>query len=102
MTTPATMKEEFDKFYSNEGGNKLNSKQLWLLVKFAKYVRLRARNNAAFNNLCNQVFPYAKFTTVTKRRVNKITGKEESYPGLSIMVEGEPAITEDTNTEGEE
>jgi hypothetical protein len=65
-------------------GQKLTSKQLWLLTMFAKNVRLRCRNNSAFNNFMNQTFPYAKFRQVTKAGLD---GKE--YQGLSLVVEGE-------------
>lgn len=78
--------EDFKKDFPN-----LNAKQLWTLTKFAKRVRLRARNNAAFNNLCNRLFEYAdaKFEQVTK--VNK---RNEQYPGLKITV-NEESISED-------
>ena len=62
----------------------LTSKKLWLLVRLSKNVRLRCRNNTAFNNFFSRVFPYAKFKQVMKRGFD---GKE--YPGLSIEVKGE-------------
>jgi hypothetical protein len=74
-TTPQSMKDEFSTLFGE-----LNAKQLWLLTKFAKYVRLRARNNSAFNNLSNQVFPYAHFRQVMKNRQDGT-----SYPGLEII-----------------
>jgi hypothetical protein len=68
----------------------LNATQLWALVKFAKNVRLRCRNNSAFNNFMNQTFgDYASFRTVTKTRKNWKTGLDETYPGLQITVKGE-------------
>jgi len=81
------MKEEFEKLFVNHNSStgvdiNLSNEQLWLLTKFAKYVRLRARNNTAFNNLMNQVFPYARFEQVTKTRVDG-TG---AYPGLKITI----------------
>lgn len=73
-------KEEFEFLFG-----KLTSKQLWLLVRFAKYVRLRARNNVAFNNLANRIFPYAKF-----RQIEKTNTKDGTkYMGLSLVVDGE-------------
>lgn len=90
-TTPQSMRDEFAELFCSATAqeassmcagtfnHELSAKQLWLLTKFAKYVRLRARNNTAFNNLCNQVFPYAKFTTVTKNRADGT-----SYPGLAV------------------
>ena len=65
---------------TNFGAN-LTPKQLWALVKFAKHVRLRCRNNNAFNNFANRVFPYAKF-----EQVNKTRKDGTSYPGLRIRV----------------
>ena len=66
----------------------MDSNKLWTLVKLCKHVRLRARNNSAFNNLFNSLFPNATFRTVTKTRKNWKTGLEESYPGLSIVING--------------
>jgi hypothetical protein len=63
-------------------GKNLNPQQLWALVKFAKNVRLRCRNNAAFNNMMSRVFPHATF-----RQVQKIRADGSYYPGLSIAVE---------------
>jgi len=81
MTTPETLREDFKK----EFGSELTLKQLWLIVKLSKYVRLRARNNTAFNNLFNAIFsPYAKFKPVEKTRINRYSGMKETYPGLSI------------------
>jgi len=85
-TTPASLKEDFERLFGGQqdchiGDNPipLTLEQLWLLCKFAKYVRLRARNNIAFNNLCNQVFPYAFFNQKMKKRQDGT-----SYPGLVI------------------
>lgn len=63
---------------------KMTLKQLWAVVKIAKYVRLRARNNTAFNNYMNAIFPYARFEQVTKVRADG-----QTYPGLRITIEGE-------------
>ena len=101
-TTPQTMAQDFDRLFTSaqfrdgeldlaEVQPELTPEQLWLLVKFAKYVRLRARNNTAFNNLCNQVFPYARFTTVTKARADG-----SSYLGLKIEVAGQEVVEEET------
>jgi len=78
----AQLKQEIEESF----GPNLTAKQLWALTKFAKHVRLRARNNAAYNNLCNRVFPYAQF-----RQVNKTKPDGTSYPGLNIIVNGESA-----------
>lgn len=65
-------------------GTELTARQLWVLVKMSKHVRLRCRNNSAFNNCFNQVFPYASFRQVNKTRLDGST-----YPGLQITVKGE-------------
>lgn len=37
-------------------------KQLWFLAKLGKHIRLRCRNNSAFNNYFNNAFsPNARF-----------------------------------------
>jgi hypothetical protein len=76
-------------------GTSLTTRQLWAIVKLSKHVRLRCRNNAAFNNCMNQLFPYARFQQVTKTRKNRFTGLDETYPGLSIVVNGETVEGED-------
>ncbi len=68
----------------------LTAKQLWAIVKIAKHVRLRARNNVAFNNYMNKIFPYAKFQTVTKNRMDG-----SSYPGLQITTADSIETAED-------
>jgi hypothetical protein len=76
-------------------GKNLTAQQLWALTKFAKNVRLRCRNNAAFNNMMGRVFPHASFREVTKQRPSwKNPGTMESYPGLQITVNGQPTIAE--------
>ena len=62
----------------------LTVRQLWVLVKIAKTVRLRCRSNKAFNNYMNRIFPYASFDEVTKTKADGT-----SYPGLQITVGGE-------------
>ncbi len=52
---------------------------LWFLVKMCKHVRLRARNNSAFNNYMNRCFPGFNFQQVEKKRQDGT-----SYPGLEI------------------
>lgn len=82
-----------------ENFGEMTPKQLWALVRFAKNVRLRCRNNAAFNNFCNRTFPYAQFRQVTKNRPSRINpGQMESYPGLQIEVKGQTV----EESEGEE
>lgn len=73
-------------------GTNLTAAQLWALVKFSKNVRLRCRNNQAFNNFCNRMFPYAKFQTVNKTRPSRYNPSQmETYPGLQIVVNNEVA-----------
>lgn len=68
-----TIKKEFkDEFTAG---------QLWAITKLCKHVRLRARNNSAFNNLFNSLFDNATFRQVTKTKKDGST-----YPGLSIRV----------------
>lgn len=69
----------------------LNLYQLWSIVKIAKHVRLRCRNNTAFNNFMNELFPQAKFRTVEKARNDNST-----YPGLSITMGDTTSIEEET------
>ncbi len=74
------LRKEFEEVF----GQPLTLRQLWAIVKLSKRVRLRARNNAAFNNLFSRLFPYASF-----RQVTKTNTAGRSYPGLSIQVAGE-------------
>lgn len=67
----------------------LTLEQLWAVVKIAKHVRLRARNNTAFNNYMNRLFPYARFATVQKQHSDGTT-----YPGLQIKI-GEAEVFEE-------
>lgn len=85
MDRTKRLKESIDKAFHEP----LNANQLWALVKLSKYVRLRARNNSAFNNLMNSLFPHATFRQVTKTKSNG-----ETYPGLSITINGKE-ISED-------
>jgi hypothetical protein len=71
--------KEFERVF----GHKPTLEQLWWITKFAKHVRLRCRNNSAFNNFCNQQFgPDAQFRTVQKEWQGKY------YDGLQIAVSG--------------
>ena len=87
---------DFKQLMAENFGNELTAKQLWALTLFAKNVRLRCRNNSAFNNFMGRTFPHATFRQVTKERNNRYTGKLESYPGLEISVKGE-AVSGDEN-----
>lgn len=67
----------------------MTAAQIWALVKLSKNVRLRCRNNAAFNNYFNGVFGDAfTFRQVNKERISRVTGRPESYPGLQIVHKG--------------
>jgi hypothetical protein len=90
---------DFTKLLAEDFGE-LTAKQLWTLTKLAKNVRLRCRNNTAFNNFMNRTFPYAKFETVTKTRPSRYNPSvNESYPGLQITVKNQPAMVEEDGTE---
>ena len=60
----------------------LTERELWWLVKFAKHVRGRCRNNSAFNNYMNRNFLGANFIEVDKPRDDG----EGTYRGLEIRV----------------
>lgn len=93
---------DFQKVMADAFGTELTGEQLWALTKFAKNVRLRCRNNAAFNNFMNATFPHARFQQVTKQRPSRYNPSiMESYPGLQISIKGEIAST-GKDTEGEE
>lgn len=83
------MPTDFKQLMAENFGQELTAKQLWALTLFAKNVRLRCRNNAAFNNFMGRTFPHATFRQVTKERNNRFTGKPETYPGLEIKVKEE-------------
>ena len=91
MADSSQLKASLEKAF----GTELTGEQLWALVKLSKFVRLRARNNSAFNNLFNSLFPNAQFRTVTKERKNWKTGQMESYPGLSIVIKGQAVDQEE-------
>ena len=71
-------KEEMNKAFGD-----MTSDQLWTLTKFAKHVRLRCRNNTAFNNYMTRMFDNTQFRQITKTRTDGST-----YPGLQIIVDG--------------
>ena len=76
-------------------GENLTGAQLWALTKFAKNVRLRCRNNTAFNNEMNRTFPHARFRTVNKQRPSRLVpGTMETYPGLEISINNVPMTSQ--------
>lgn len=84
----------------------LTPKQIWALVKICKNVRLRCRNNNAFNNYFNGIFGTKySFNTVTKTRPKRFyPGQTEPYPGLEIknVKTREVVKSSDTNEDEEE
>lgn len=93
---------QFRKDFEAAFGVKLTAQQLWLLVKMCKNVRLRCRNNTAFNNFMNAMFnPHAQFREVMKQKPSwKVPGTTEHYPGLVISVNGQVADGDDDESEG--
>lgn len=83
-----SMKNDFEKEFG-----KLTTAQLWVIIRFAKQVRMRCRSNKAFNNFAELCFPYANFQQVTK--THPIT--HVSYEGLKITIDGQS--TEDSPDE---
>lgn len=80
---------DFQQIMAENFGTDLTAKQLWALTKFAKNVRLRCRNNSAFNNFMNRTFPNATFRQVNKTRPSRMNPSVmETYPGLEITVKG--------------
>ncbi len=73
----------------------LNVDQLWAITLIAKHVRLRARNNTAFNNFMNNIFPHASFKEVMKTKT--VNGIEQRYPGLRIEVNGVSSENDNEN-----
>jgi len=81
MRNVSDLKKEFEEQF----GTTLTVRQLWALVKLSKHVRLRCRNNAAFNNFMSAMFPQASFRQVTKTRTSgPYVG--QTYPGLEIAI----------------
>jgi len=72
--------QEFEKAFGRSVDT-LTREELWWLTKFAKFVRQRARNNAAFNNYMNRNFPHATFRQVPKENPDGST-----YEGLEISI----------------
>lgn len=89
-------------------GTELTTQQLWALVRLAKHVRKYARSNAAFNNMANVVFPYAKFKQITvenpKFNPNMPISKwnSKTYEKLTIEVKGQSTPDDaDSDDDGE-
>jgi len=75
------MRKEFDE--PDVFGGKMNFRQIWWIIKFAKTVRKFARSNGALYNLCNELFRgIATFKEVTKTKADGVT----TYPGLEITM----------------
>lgn len=72
------MQREFEEVFGIKIAD-VSERQAWWLTKFAKYCRLRCRNNAAFNNYMNRNFTGLRFHQEMK---TKLTGDE--YEGLVI------------------
>ena len=90
---------DFKQMMAENFGNELTAKQLWALTLFAKNVRLRCRNNTAFNNFMGRTFPHATFRQVNKTRPSRHNPTiTETYPGLEISVKGE-AVSADESEE---
>lgn len=73
--------QQFEKAFGVKAED-FTPEQLWCLTKFAKHVRLRARNNTAFNNYMNRIFPNANFKQVPKEYHGR------TFEGLQITVKG--------------
>ncbi len=70
------------------------AEQLWVLTKMAKHIRLRCRNNTAFNNYMNRVFTGAQFKGVPKEY------KGRPYTGLQITTKGVAIEDDGADEEG--
>ena len=90
---------DYKKLMEENFGTELTAKQLWALTLFSKNVRLRCRNNSAFNNFMGRTFPHATFRQVTKTRKNRYSGQDETYPGLEISVKGEAVSGDESDSE---
>lgn len=77
------MRKEFDD--PDVFGGKMNFRQIWWMIKFAKTVRKFARSNAALYNLCNEVFR----GIATFKEVKKMKEDGTIYPGLEITMKVE-------------
>ena len=97
------MSTDFKKLMAENFGENLTAAQLWALVRFAKNVRQRCRNNAAFNNEMNRTFGHvATFKQVQKMGKDKYTGQPRPYMGLQIVMK-DGVTTDDPDSEtGEE
>lgn len=88
---------DFKQMMAENFGNELSAKQLWALTLFAKNVRLRCRNNTAFNNFMGRTFPHATFRQVNKTRPSRYNPNIiENYPGLEISVKGEAVSADES------
>ena len=76
------MKQAFREAFPE--GN-ITNRQLWFLVRFAKFARKRCVSNVAFNNAANEIFgDVASFREVTKTKKDGT-----KYPGLKITMKDE-------------
>lgn len=88
---------DFKQMMTENFGNELSAKQLWALTLFAKNVRLRCRNNTAFNNFMGRTFPHATFRQVNKTRPSRYNPNIiENYMGLEISVKGEAVSADES------
>lgn len=81
------LKKQFEECFENN----LTLRQMWFIVKLAKLVRLRCRNNAAFNNAFNDIFGGVfTFREIIKTKPALEGEVGETYKGLEIV----PVIVE--------
>ena len=78
-------RKEFEEVFLKQIST-LTARQIWWFVKFAKHVRGRCRNNAAFNNYARSLFAPAKFVEVEKTMPAKGPYLERKYMGLEIRI----------------
>ena len=74
--TPQVAAEFEDAF-----GGVLTKQQAWWIVKVAKHVRGRCRNNQALVNYMNRNFPHLRFSIVPKGDYNATVIEEMSNVG---------------------
>ena len=67
------LREEFEEVFGFPI-EKLNVRMLWWLVKFAKHIRGRCRNNAALNNYLSFNFKHARFVELIMVGVITVLG----------------------------
>lgn len=85
--------EEYRAEFEELFGKTLTVRQLWMLVKFGKNIRLRCRNNSALNNFLKSLFPYATFRQVPK------TVPDWQRPGFTKVIEGLQITSHDQTVE---